>query len=181
MRSRSNYYMSAGLAVALGATISIVDGSPAFAATPGTTGFTSTGSIGISLTVLDEVKISNLVDIPLTFSGSDVSGTSSACVYRHGDTGLYDVTGMGSGASNTYSLTDGTNTVTYDVEFDDGSGLSTLVSGVATASENATNVNDDCATGGNNALIQVSIAAESVPVLPASTYTGTLTLLLAPH
>jgi hypothetical protein len=49
---------------------------------------------------------------------------------------------------NTYSLTDGTNTVTYDVEFDDGSGFSSLVSGVATASENATNVNDDCATGG---------------------------------
>ena len=165
----------------MSAAIFIVDVSVAFAATPGTTGFTSTGSIGISLTVLDDVKISNLADIPLTFSGADVSGTSSACVYRYGDTGLYDVTGMGSGAGNTYILTDGTNTVTYDVEFDDGSGFSSLVSGVAMASENATNVDDDCATGGNNALIQVSIEAESVPVLPTTTYTGTLMLLLAPH
>ncbi len=129
----------------------------------------------------DEVKISNLVDIPLFFDGVSVSGTSGACVYRYGLTARYDITGVGSGAGNAFTLTDGANTVGYGVEFDDGSGLSSLASGIALASANARNVDDDCAIGGNNALIQVTVNAAAVPVLPATTYAGTLTLLIAPR
>ena len=82
-----------------------------FAATQGATGFTSTGDLDITLTVSDEVRISNLVDIVLpAFTGADVTGTSGACIYRNGGP-TYQVTGTGSGLLNAFTLTNGVDTV----------------------------------------------------------------------
>ena len=155
----------------------------AHAATDGTTGFTSTGDLLITLTVNNEVKISNLADIDLgVFGGTDVSGTSPACVYRNGlPGGAYNITATGSGAGNAFELTDGTDIVDYAVEFDDGSGFSGLTTGVALGSSGATNADDDCFTAGaDNAAVRVTVTAADAAVLPASVYTGTLTLLVAP-
>ena len=167
--------------VALGATLATVATS-GFAATQGSTGFTSTGDLLITLGVVDEVRISALSDISLgNFAGVDVSGTSPACVYRSGLTGNYNITATGSGAANAFALTDGTNTVSYSVTYDDGSGATALASGVALGASNATSVDDNCATlGANNGTIEVTVAAVDATGLPASTYTGTLTLLVAP-
>ena len=167
--------------LALGSAL-VALSSTAFAATQGSTGFTSTGDLLITLGVVDEVKISNLADIPLgNFAGVDISGSSAACVYRSGVTGLYNITGTGSGAGNAFELTDGVNSVAYLVDFNDGSGLSSLASGFALASTGATATDDDCTTaGGDNALVQVTVTAAAATILPASTYTGTLTLLISP-
>jgi hypothetical protein len=156
--------------------------SGAFAATQGTTGFVSSGTVDITLSVNDEVKISNLTDITLgVFAGVDVSGTSSACVYRSGVGGLYNITATGDGAANAFTLTDGVATVAYGVEYDDGSGLSSLATGVALASTGGESVDDDCVTAGaDNGTIQVTVTAAAASVLPASVYLGTLTLLVSP-
>jgi hypothetical protein len=131
--------------------------------------------------VQDEVKISNLSDIPLAFTGIDVSGTSAACVYRSGVTGLYNITGTGSGAGGAYTLANGPTTVAYGVEYDDGSGFSPLTSGAALPAAGGESVNDDCATAGaDNGTVQVTVLAVDAAVLPALVYTGTLTLLVAP-
>jgi hypothetical protein len=167
--------------IALGATLATLATS-GFAATQGTTGFTSTGDLDISLVVDDEVKISNLSDIILPgFTGTDVSGTSAACVYRNTGTS-YNITATGSGAANAFTLTDGTTTVNYSVTYDDGDGADSLATGVALLADNASDTNNDCATGpGNNGSIEVTVTAANAAVLPAATYTGTLTLLVAPN
>ena len=56
------------------------------AATDGTLGATSTGTLDISVDVEDLVRISGLSDILLTFDATgtgDVVGSSTACVYRN--------------------------------------------------------------------------------------------------
>jgi hypothetical protein len=153
-----------------------------FAATQGTTGFTSTGDLVISLIVNEEVHISNLTDIVLpTFTGADVNGTSGACIYRSGGTGLYQITGTGSGPANAFELTDATNSVNYSVTYDDGSGAVPMTSGLALNAANAQGVDDNCVgLGADNATIDVTVLAVDAGILPASTYTGTLTLLVAP-
>ena len=169
--------------VAVGGLLAAVATS-GYAANQGSTGFTSTGDLAISLTVNNEVRINQLADITLPdFSGSDVSDTSVACVYRNGLSGDYSITATGSGTGNAFTLTDTTDTVAYDVEFDDrsGSGFSGLASGVASNRTNAESADNSCAgVGGSNADIRVTVTAANAASLPASTYTGTLTLVVAP-
>lgn len=169
--------------VALGGVLAAA-ATGGFAATQGTTGFTSTGDLDISLTVNEEVKISNLVDITLpVFNGTDVSDTSDACIYRNGG-GNYQITATGSGPANAFQLVDGGNTVSvnYAVAYDDGTGFSALTSGSSLASSGASDIDDDCVTdGADNATIQVTVAAADASALPADTYSGTLTLLVAPN
>ncbi len=154
----------------------------AFAATQGAVGFNSTGTLDISLTVNDEVRISNLTDINLgVFGGADAVGTSSACVYRNG-TGNYQITATGDGAAGAFTLTDGTNTVAYSVSYDDGSGAQGATSGVTLAGlTGADAASNTCAVTGDNATVQVTVAAADAATLPAATYAGTLTLVVAPE
>ncbi|MFK8017028.1 MAG: hypothetical protein AB8G17_16515 [Gammaproteobacteria bacterium] len=157
-------------------------GLGASAAVDGSVGFNSTGSVDISLTVNDEVRISNLTDINLgVFGGADAIGSSDACVYRNG-TGAYRITASGSGAGGAFSLTDGTNSVGYAVEFDDGTGA--VAMGASTPMIGRTGADATsatCATTGNNATVTTTVTATDAASLPAGTYTGTLTLLVAPE
>ncbi len=154
----------------------------ALTATDGAVGFNSTGTVDISLDVNDEVRISGLTDINLgTFAGVDAVGTSAACVYRNG-TGNYNLTASGDGAAGAFTLTDGTNTVAYSVTYDDGTGATTATTGaVLSGLTGADAASDTCAVTGNNGTIEVTVAAAAAAGLPAATYAGTLTLLVAPE
>lgn len=171
-----------GLVVA--SAIMALSSTATFAATQGSTGGNSTGSIDISVDVNDEVRISNLSDITGVFDGSnDVVGSSNACVYRNG-TGLYNITASGDGAASAFTLTDGViaSPIPYSVEYNDGSGPTALGAGVTAAGmAGADQGSDTCATTGNNATISVTIAAADLLSAPASTYLGTLTLVVAPE
>lgn len=157
-------------------------GNTALAATDGSVGFNSTGTVDISLTVNDEVRISNLSDINLgVFAGADAVGSTDACVYRNG-TGAYRITATGSGAGGAFALTDGTNSVAYTVDYDDGTGA--VAMGAAAPMIGRTGADPSsatCATTGNNATVTTTVAAATAASLPAGTYTGTLTLLVAPE
>ncbi|MEM7217681.1 MAG: hypothetical protein AAF515_04905 [Pseudomonadota bacterium] len=165
-------------AIALGIAAAVA--APAFAATQGTIGATSQGSVLISLDVDDVLQISGLTDIlGLTFTGADVSGSTDACVYRNG--GLaYSVTATGDGGAGgtDFSLSDagGANSVPYTVSFDDGSGGSPLTSGTAATMAGASDATDCNSTP--NVQVTVDIAAADAAAAPAGSYTGTLTLLV---
>ena len=149
----------------------------------GTTGYTSTGSLDITLNVNDEVKISNLSDVTMDFTGSDpTTGTSSACIYRNSAT-AYSVVATGDGAGNAFTLTNGTDTFAYEVFWDDEDGSDQLTSGSAHSADNAFGTDNDCATrpGGDNVSITISVDASDVTSLPADSYIGTLTLLVSPN
>lgn len=156
--------------------------SGAFAATDGVPGFSSTGTLDISITVDDEVRISNLGDIVLgTFAGVDASGTSAACIYRNSAT-TYQITASGNGTANAFTLTDGTGTVGYSVTYADGATVAdSMSSGIALVGQDGADTDVDCAATGNNALIGVTVAAADAAALPAGSYSGTLTLVVAPN
>lgn len=164
--------------IALGGAIATF-ASGSFAATDGTLGFSSTGDLDITLSVADEVRISGMTDIALTFNGADTTDTSDACIYRNTGIG-YQITGTGDGALNAYELTDGTNTVPFSVTMDDGNTVATLPAGTPVGRTNADTLEDDCLTAGPNAVLSVTVTAADALGLPASTYSGTLTLLVAP-
>jgi len=157
--------------------VAVMIAANGFAANDGVVGPTSTGDLNIELTILDEVRISNLSDIVLgTFAGADLSGNSGACVFRSG-TGNYEITADGSGAGGAFELSDGTNSVPYTVTYDDGTGAAALTSGSA-----LTPASDTCATiAGDNGSIDVNVLATDMASLPAGAYNGLLTLTVAPE
>lgn len=157
--------------------------SGAFAATDGVVGFSSTGTLDISITVDDEVRISALNDILLgTFAGADSTGSSVACIYRNSAT-TYQITASGDGVANAFTLTDGTSTVDYSVTYADASATPvSMASGIALSAQDGADDDVDCAnTGGDNAEIGVNVAAADAASLPAGNYAGTLTLVVAPN
>src|SRR6185312_11899402 len=91
----------------------------AIAATQGTLGSTSTGSVSISATVPGRVQISGLTDIAFgtVDPTSAASQSENVCVWSNTSGRGYQVTATGSGASNAFTLTDGTNTLPYSVEW----------------------------------------------------------------
>jgi len=162
--------------------VAVMIAANGLAANDGIIGATSTGDLDITLTILDEVRISNLADITLgTFVGADLSGNSPACVYRSG-TGNYQITADGSGALGAFTLTDGANTVPYTVNYDDGAGSLPLASGVPLPGQTGGDQGSDtCANTGNNGSIDVNVLAANMTALPAGAYAGTLTLTVAPE
>lgn len=156
--------------------------SGAFAATDGVPGFSSTGTLDISISVDDEVRISNLSDIILgTFAGTDATGTSDACIYRNSAT-TYQITASGNGTANAFTLTDGTGTVGYSVTYADASATPvSMSSGIALTGQDGADSDVDCAGTGDNAEIGVTVTAADAAALPAGNYAGTLTLVVAPN
>ncbi len=153
-----------------------------YAATQGELGATSTGVLNISVGIGDSVRISNLQDISGTFDGTnDIVGSSAACVYRNG-TGNYNLSATGSGTGGAFELTDGTNTVPFSVSFNDGNGAQALTTGVQlTGLSGADIMSPSCANTGDNGTIEVTITAADLSAVPGATYSGALTLLVAPE
>ena len=161
--------------LALGGTLAVASTS-AFAANQGALSSTSTGDLDITLTVNDVVQISNLADITLNFTGGDVTGNSPACVFRNGG-GDYDITATGSGAGGAFTIANGADTIAYSVDYNSTELTSgTTLTGVSGA------VSDlNCTTSGNNGSIDVDIAAADAAAVGSGSYTGTLTLVVAPN
>ena len=167
--------------VALGGVLFAATSSPVLAETQGTLGATSTGDFDISLTVNGAVKISNLLDLTLPpFSGADVSGTRTACVYSNSTGGAYNVTATASGASFDLNGTGGS--IAYSVTYDDGDGdaADVLSHGATVGMSGASGTDDDCGGSGSNASIQIDVAATAASAVPQGNYSSTLFLLVAP-
>lgn len=171
-------------AVAMAASLSAA--MPAHAATQGAVGSTSTGSVSISVTVPNLVRLTNLDDISLgTWSGTgDMSGSDNVCVWS--TTRKYAITATGSGTSGAFTLTNGgasPSTLAYSVEWKDTSGAasgSALTTATALTGQTS-NVTSTTCGGGTNATLLVKILEANLAAAPAATYTGTLTLVIAPE
>jgi len=128
----------------------MVAGGSAIAATQGTLGLTSTGTINITVGVGDQIQINGLTDIAGPYvPGSDFTGASGACVYRNGGTGNFDVTMTSANGSGTdFQLNDAGTFVVYDVTFNDS------VSGAINMDNNVLNNTDF--TNANTAVVLLS-------------------------
>lgn len=174
-------------AFALGAAFAVASVLPAGAASDGTIGGTSSGSLLVSLTVPQLVRISSLDDIDLgTFSGAgDVTGRDDVCVWS--TTRGYRVTASGSGTAGAFQLTGAspTDVIPYQVQWADAAGETSgaaLSTGAALNAQSAATSSPTCGGGSAlNASVIVVIAETDMTAATASAYSGTLSLLVEPQ
>jgi hypothetical protein len=153
------------------------------AATQGTQGATSTGSIDLTITIPTRTRISALNDILLgAWSGSGAlsGGDANICIWS--TTGGYSVTARGSGGGNAFTLTNGAQTVAYTVQWAQTGGASSgtaLTTGVALTGRTTNATAIDCSTGpASTAGVFVSIPESTLAASRPGSYTGTLTLVI---
>ena len=186
MTSRNVFRSSLFLIVFLSA-------SPVWAATQGTLGATSTGTVNISITKSVQTQISDLSDMTLSnWSVGDGAVTlfSNACIYS--STGSYKVTATGNGAGNAFNVASGSNVLPYTVTWNAGgqgnlanTGTSLVTNVQSTNFANANTSSANCSGGGpanDTARVVVSITQANMDAASSSNtpYTGTLTMLISP-
>lgn len=161
---------------------------PAHAATQGSLGATSTGTVAISASVPARARLSGLADVAFTSvdPSSAASNAQSVCAWSNTATKSYTVTATGSGASNAFTLANGALTVPYSVQWAGSASQtsgSALTAGTASSSFVSAATNQQCASGPTaSASLIIGISANDLQSMQASTsYTGTLTLLMTPQ
>lgn len=159
------------------------------AATQGNLGATSTGTVVINASVPAQVRISGLEDVNFTAVDptNDVAAAQNVCVWSNNANKRYRITASGSGASSAFTLGSGAlPAIPYSVQWDDVSGATSgdaLATGTALGSQTSVATNPSC-TGLSNesASLIVRMAAADLQAMQAQTsYTGTLTLTVAPE
>lgn len=154
-----------------------------FAATDGTLGATSTGDLGLSLSISNLVKLTDVADLNFgTYSGSGSAvQDDSVCVYTNNPSGQYKVTARGSGTSFAFTITNGSATIPYTVRWNN-TGSTTGNFQINSNSQSSTlsgaNTTSQTCGGVNNANFQVTMTRNSILGVPAGSYTGTLTLII---
>jgi hypothetical protein len=160
----------------------------ALAASQGTLGATSTGSVAITASVPTRARITGLSDVSFTNQdpATAASSAQNVCVWSNTATKAYTITATGSGAANAFTLSNGTTTVPYSVEWaassDQTSGTA-LGTGTASSSQTSTATHQTCTSGpASSASLIVGITTANLGTMSAgSSYTGTLTLLVTPQ
>lgn len=184
----TNNPLSRLLGASLVALTLVTSSGAAQASTQGSLGSTSTGTVSISASVLSRVRISGLSDVAFTNvdPSVDASNAQNVCVWSNTSTKGYRLTATGSGAANAFTLANASLTVPYSVEWSGSSGQTSgtaLTSGSPLTGLVSTATNSNCASGPSaSASLIVRIGADSLQTMDAATsYTGTLTLLVAPE
>jgi len=161
---------------------------PSFAATQGSFGATSTGTVSISASVPARARITGLVDVAFTNQdpASAASQPQSICVWSNTATKGYSITATGDGTANAFTLAGASTTVPYTVQWNASSGQTSgtsLTAGTALGGLVSTATAQTCASGPtSSASLIVGMTAATLQTMQASTsYTGVLTLLVTPQ
>lgn len=159
------------------------------AATQGSLGATSTGTVNITASVPNRAQITGLSDI--SFASVDptveASNAQSVCVWSNTSTKGYNITATGSGSAGAFSLASGAlPVVPYSVQWSQSASQSSgtaLTKGTALAGQVSTATKPTCNSGpATTSSLIVSIAATDLQNMTASaSYTGSLTLVVAPE
>jgi hypothetical protein len=159
------------------------------AATQGNLGASSTGTVVINASVPAQVRISGLSDVNFTAvnPNNDAANAQNVCVWSNNANKRYNITASGSGTGSAFALTStGLAEIPYSVEWDDVSGATSgagLTSGTALGNQTSAANNPSCTGLANeSASLIVKVAATNLQAMQAeTTYTGTLTLTVAPE
>jgi hypothetical protein len=178
----------AGLGIFGAVLAAALPSAPALAATQGTLGATSTGSVTITASVPTRARITGLSDVSFLNQdpGTAAANAQNVCVWSNTATKAYTITASGSGAANAFTLAAGASTVPYSVEWASAIGQTSgtaLTAGTASASLTSAATHQTCTSGPTaSASLVVRMATADLGTMNAgSTYTGTLTLLVAPQ
>lgn len=183
------------------ATLALLCGTTtAFAATDGTIGTaSSTGTAGLTLEIPKLIQITGMKDISLAYVAGqeDKTDNKDICIYANLDAGqdeTYTVTGTGNYAASGSDGTDfylkrggaGTvDTIAYSVSYNDASGTTgaqALTAGTAlTGQTGFSNTVNELCSANQNANYSITITKANILAALHGTYTGTLTLVVAPE
>jgi hypothetical protein len=157
------------------------------AAQQGEMGATSSGSVGISLSVAPRARISGLKDISVSDAdpASNLRTAQTVCVWSNSPAGAYTLTAGGSGSGGAFELAGGQQTLAYSVEWAQGAGQAsgqTLPGGQTATSLQAAATQSDCGSGTGSASLVVAFNSDQLAaVQPDTAYTGALTLTISPQ
>ena len=173
---------------ALGCLFAALANSASLAATPGSLGSSSTGSVSINASVPNRIQLTGLTDVAFTNQDPAVaaSNAQNVCVWTNTNTKGYYVTATGSGSGSAFTLNNGATTVPYSVQWAGSSGQASgtaLTASTALHGLTSTATNPTCSSGpASSASLVVSISSADLQAMQAATtYTGTLTLVVAPE
>lgn len=162
-------------------------GQNANAATQGSLGATSTGTVSISASVPARARISGLVDVAFTNQdpASAASFAQNVCVWSNTATKGYSITASGDGTASAFTLAGAASTVPYTVQWNSSSGQTSgtaLTTGATLSGLVSTATQQSCATGPTaSASLVVGMSAATLQSMQAlASYTGVLTLVVAP-
>ena len=135
------------------------------------------------------VRLSNLADVDFSVInnlGLDSSRSQDVCAYSQSATNGYNVRASGSGGSGAFTLSNGASgTLDYEVRWNAsaGSPSGTLLSpNVPLTGLTSTATQNQCKNGpANSASLIVVIRSAAATAATAGSYTGTLTLVIAPE
>jgi len=167
-----------------GAALAAVAGSLAVAATQGTPGATSTGTVDVRADKRPAVRVSGLNDIEFAASATTPAALADpVCVFSN--PGQYLIQASSANADGTaFRLKDaGTNYIRYSVRWYDAATAGTavdLTSGTTSAAISGADQTSTACGGGNTARIEVSLDDATYTAAPAGSYSDTLTLLVTP-
>ena len=144
---------------------------PVTAATQGTLGASSTGSLEISLVISPMIQVSQLQDIQLaSMQGESVAGSTPLCVSGNYE-GDFQLEAQGSGSNNEFQLASGGDSVDYEVSLQGEAESVELDSMVPSQALSLGSCED------TRSLLVAVDGADTVGVEPG-VYNGTLTLLV---
>ncbi len=158
------------------------------ASTQGSLGATSTGSVTITASVANRAQITGLSDVAFTNvdPASAATAAQSNCVWSNTATKGYSITATGSGTAGAFTLANGSLSVPYTVQWNAGGGQTSgtaLTASTALAGMTSTAANPTCSTGAaTTSSLIIGIAASNLQGMTSATsYTGSLTLLVTPQ
>lgn len=179
-----------GLAIGVVAASAVTGSAVVNAATQGTVGTSSTGTLDVSILVPDLVLVNNLDDVALTYApaGGDVVASESFCIWATPGTfytlSISSVTPTG---TPTFEAQGAGSSVQYTVDFDDqvaGATWEAVTEGAtldngAAGYTGANGATPGCVT--DNARLRITAAeAGNLDAADAGVYLDTLTLLVQP-
>lgn len=147
--------------------------------------------IGGPASAANSVRISGLSDVAfgtITNFAADSVQSQSLCVYsKSPPANNYSITASGSGAGGAFLLASGSSTLPYELQWSATGGQSAgsqlLANQPLTAQHSGASTSvDDCSKGpATTASLIVILRSAAVSAASSGTYSGTLTLLVAPE
>ena len=160
--------------------------SSVFAASDGSVGTTSTGTTVISATIPKLIRARSFADFNLgSYSGTgDVNANDDLNISTNYGTSArtYTVRATGSGAASAFTITDGTQTIAYNVYYNDATGTGGRVAMTTNVNLTAqTNASKPLSDTTLNANLSIEILQANLQAVDAAAFTGTITLLFTPE
>lgn len=161
---------------------------PALAASQGALGATSSGSVAISASVPPRARLSKLRNVAFANvnPANNARRAQSVCAWSNTPTKGYRITASGSGVGNAFTLSAGVLNLPYTVQWNGSAGQTSgtaLSPGLPSAGFVSAASHQRCTSGPSaSASLIIGIAAADLQTMQAATtYTGTLTLLMSPQ